>query len=245
MLSMWKLLSTLHSEVDQILGVPWCCCPICIFLHLHCKKCSKIKRDTLQNVVVFFFFWQNKKKHHSDYIWEDICLSSGIKKWFGSTKWSSNKPSEMDGAPRCYKWDGLDLIFFFYQYLFRNLYIFWTSLLIDVYIWIEYLRVLVGKEHLTVLSTRFPFFFFSWLFFLLSLFSVVFSSNPPLNSSFPLLSLSFHYKCSSSRSPRGPTRRGKFANKDYHDDHHQCYQISWWNGIVLVSTVKHQISGRF
>ena len=111
MLSMWKLLSTLHSEVDQILGVPWCCCPICIFLHLHCKKCSKIKRDTLQNVVVFFFFWQNKKKHHSDYIWEDICLSSGIKKWFGSTKWSSNKPSEMDGAPRCSKWDGLYRIF--------------------------------------------------------------------------------------------------------------------------------------
>ena len=65
MLSMWKLLSTLHSDVDQILGVPMLLLSnMYIFTpvychHLHCTKCSKIKGDTFHNILAFFFFWQN------------------------------------------------------------------------------------------------------------------------------------------------------------------------------------------
>ena len=71
-------------------------------------------------------------------------------------------------------------------------------------------------------------FIFLPVVFVFFLVSVVFSFIPPLNSSFPLLSLSFHYKSSSSRSPRGPTRRGKFVNKDFHDRHcHERMQSSF------------------
>ena len=69
--------------------------------------------------------------------------------------------------------------------------------------------------------------FFSLFSFLMSIIFSLTADNyfcgvfSPIKFSLSPLPLSFHYKSSSSRSPRGPTRREKFVNKDYHDRHHQ------------------------